>query len=331
MVGSCSYLRLLPILLSTCTAKNCLGHWEEFNSTSTHIFDCPILERQPHCSAIRTLRIFHRRRFVFTSNCQTFNPDAALSFFKNKKLVLIGDSILTQVWESLVCEFYESYKNVKFILEPDKGYKGGYKIGTKSAIFLDYNFTIINSRFDWYYKARSALAFLKPYCDSGADVVLNFGIHYNEYLGKPPQQPDRDDYLSALWELSNDIKSIGDACKWRLWFAESTPQHFEGDNYNGYFNAKRGKKCREENTSLDGDWRNALLRNRSVSRLPDSLQLISFPELYSQWDAHLELDIHTNDRNTSIDFADCTHWCNPSGALQYMQMVILNNLLATRS
>jgi hypothetical protein len=184
-------------------------------------------------------------------------------------------------------------------------------------------------RFDWYYKAGSALTILKPYCESGEDVVLNFGIHYNEYLGKPSQQPDRNDYLSALWELSKDITSMGNTCNWRLWFSESTPQHFKGNNGNGYFNAKRGKQCRDGDVSLELDWRNVILRNRTVSRLAESLRLISFPELSSQWDAHLEMDVHSNERNSTIEFADCTHWCNPSRALQYMQTVILNNLLVT--
>lgn len=238
------------VLTIICVGKRCVGYWQDFNSTNTRGV-CPLLEHQSHCSPFR---ISQRRRFVFTSNCQSFNPEVALSLFKNKRIVLIGDSVLTQVWESLVCELYEIEKNVKFTVEPDKGYKGGYQIGTKSAHFLNFNFTILNSRFDWYYKAGSALTILKPYCESGADVVLNFGIHYNEYLGKPSQQPDRNDYLSALWELSKDITSMGNTCNWRLWFSESTPQHFKGNNGNGYFNAKRGKQCRDGDISLELDW-----------------------------------------------------------------------------
>ena len=302
------------------------------------------------CSHPRQEMVSSLRRFVFSrtahSSCSAFEPQRFLRTFSNSRLVFIGDSVLSQVWLLLVCDVYESLPaaqrdNDSFVtFNPRAGMvatrlgHGGYTLGRDIVTFLEHNVTVIGTRWDFFYKKQSAAAILRDLSESDI-LVVNFGLHYNEYAGKNPRDADRDDFRNALVALSADLAALGRP-KWGIWFAETTPQHFAGDNANGYYNLHGGKSCVPYANATAAhllDWRNTVLHDRATSLLPDNVRLVALPALSSQWDAHLEMDTRTGDglaaqhpHHGYLHFADCTHWCNPSAALRYVLSALLSQI-----
>lgn len=232
----------------------------------------------------------------------------------HRRLVLIGDSVLIQVWQALVCDLFASLPAdnatnlVRVSSQAD---------GRKEVLFVEYNVTVISSRWDWWYKKGSASNLLGSLHESDA-VVMNFGLHYNEFAGKPPRDADMVDYATALQDLSADIVALRRP-HWPLFFAETTPQHFAGHpTGSGYYNTQRGQLCHPINASqaLPHDWRNIMLRNRTLSLLPANVYIVALPALITQWDAHRETDDGSS--QTAHHTPDCTHWCMPSAALHYV-------------
>lgn len=308
---------------------SCLGKWVQWSPplhpAHNTTLACPFaVESHPgRCSANRTARVsWPQRRFELdnvpgqSGGCRAFDPPAFLRTMAHRRLALVGDSVLMQVWQALVCDLYASLPSsnasslVRVSSQAD---------GHKEVLFLEHNVTVISSRWDWWYKRGSAAALLSSFGGSDA-VVMNFGLHYNEYDGKPARDADMIDYAVALQALSADIASM-QRPHWRLFFAETTPQHFDGHSSgNGYFNLHRGRSCRPLNASqaVLHDWRNDMLRNRTLSMLPANVLLVPLPALASQWDAHREMDEGPGQGVAAHHLPDCTHWCLPSTALRYI-------------
>lgn len=338
---------LFHLFIFFCSAASqnpCPGSWvlkTPKTSSSWEIANrhaCPFtVENKPAVECIK--RDSSNRHFELNGSilhgCRDFEPRAFLETFSNSRLYFIGDSVLMQVWLSLVCDLYSSLpvdrrdnsSFVKFYPQTDAGkWKGGYRIGRDIAVFVEKNVTIVSSHWGWFYKQGSGYTILQEMSENDR-VVINFGLHYNEYSGKNPRDADRSDYQMALQALSADIVALNRP-SWKIFFTEITPQHFSGDNPNGYFNSQGGKSCRpHSNATLSQqlDWRNNILRNRNVSHLPDNVILIPLDALGDQWDAHPEMD-ESHSQGQHLRVADCTHWFNPSGALRYIQVMLLNAL-----
>lgn len=290
-----------------------------------------------------------RRRFVLhggsvgKETCEPFFPIDFLQSIRGKRLVLIGDSIMGQLWVSLVCTLHSLVHNrldVEFgrlpgcndIICPDP-HSGKHSFLEGGWMhFPSFNATIshvVQSKFD----LQDVLRVFRSHRLGARDIVtMNFGVHYNreeEYDAAMKQF--RDELLVGVYgdgSTNTTTQNVHNNTLPRILYFQSAPQHFRGSS--GYYdqNTQRypyGFQC-EPVASLSlrraADWRNRVI-DRYLSSSP-SIHIVRIAEaLYSQYDAHIGLEPYVN---TPID---CTHWCFPSGIFKYLHLMLHNAIHRT--
>ena len=277
-----------------------------------------------------------RRDFVLHANssCTRYDPKAFVDLFNNRNVVLIGDSVFTQLWTSLACDLYHYDDGAVFDVTwqpipkeihcPFEDNNKQCSHAERGHVLLPKanNASLILHHWDWWYKAGSAHKHLSKVKD-GDVVIMNIGLHYNEYASKPATSPDRSDFESGITSLFNDLSSIHKNLS--LFFMETTPQHYGGSNRaNGYYSGNDGDDHRcvpLGNMSLfnELDWRNIILRRH----VPPHVTIIQVPGLLSQYDAHFDSDTTTTSNKVDMD---CTHWCSQGSALEYLKLMVFNAL-----
>jgi hypothetical protein len=283
------------------------------------------------------------------SSCTKFNPKAFVDLLNNRNVVLIGDSVFTQLWTSLACELYHYYDDAVFdvtwqpiskdmICPFDDNKQCSHAERGKILFPKSNNVSLTLHHWDWWYKPGSADKHLSKVKD-GDVVIMNIGLHYNEYASKPVISPDRSDFESGIQSLFSDLKNMNRNLT--LFFMETTPQHYGGSNKaNGYYSGNDGDDHRcvpFSNITLfnELDWRNIILRKL----MPPHITMIQVNGLLSQYDAHFDSDTSTtnsgskhfdSDSTTNPDSKfDCTHWCSKGSALEYLKLMVFNALLTT--
>jgi len=277
----------------------------------THAYDC-FRNNKTRATILRNRNF----RPLPNSPLSLFAPFEFIRAYQNKTVVFFGDSVTQQIFQSFVCQL--------LVATPAKmalSWSGIHKSCTLptgcqgSLVFGDVFFPAANLRFlfhllNWGLYQHNLKSF-----PSSPDIVfvLNFGIHYNVYAGKPTRDYDASDLRTHMLDLKSDIELFHKTSQ--VFILESTPQHFSGSNVNGYWsNDFALEHCIPLNISTmrAGDWRNLIINE---TRFPANVKIVRIAEvLYSQWDAH-------------FSEKDCTHWCKFGGALEYIQTSIFNSFM----
>lgn len=310
---------------------------------------CPAQQSMYTCyySAVNYTRALHVMNTQYIphdqQSCQAFDAEKLLSRLRNRKLIYLGDSIIAQTWISIFCRLYqspmqsfvESY-NVGFV-----SFGGGCNPlncplgGTNHSALTDgyikfgkpYDTTIILHIMPRYSAKKTLNEVINNHHTTSQDLVIfNLGVRYNNH----------DEYHRVMKSFVSDLSELVSkqlTVVPRFFFQQSTPQHFGGDN--GYFTPGASKhqetmdscKVSGHNSSMssmfDLDWRNRILDRVFEHEMPSNLNIPILhiaKALYSQAIAHVG--------RTSIEWTafDCTHWCFPSGAFDYINLVLYNTL-----
>jgi hypothetical protein len=276
------------------------------------------------------------------SRCLPFSPQEFLKRMKNKNLVFMGDSVIAQYFFALVCTLTRLTTLTFELRHHNTGKTKFCPFGNEHCTYIDstvripsINATLKVSRMrkmvqtvhvvDGEYYGHDAL--WKPLYGlnlSRTAYFYNFGLHINE----------SSVYSRLLQWLVKDLSHFNRTAFPRLYFVETSPQHFGGSN--GYYHKhladellREHRGCVKNNRSDEDmanlDWRNRLLAehlNETVQR-DYNVRIIKIAKgMYSQHDAHVGPT-----RNWNVASVDCTHFCFPSGVFDYVIRQIFNRLV----
>jgi hypothetical protein len=257
-----------------------------------------------HANGMKSGREIEDRIFQSSGphQCKQSDPTGWLQLLRNKRVLLIGDSCPRQIWDALVIELW-------------RGTPGEIVNPGKTIYYPAYNITLHAEVLRYGRYAGDLL-----HSQNSFDIaVVAFGLHFNEYPGKPARDIDRFDFETELVKLANDIEAIvanPTSSLTQIFAMETFPQHFHGME-NGYFQGTfRPTSCSPlDETSLTRynatDWRSLaldkVLKPRNIPILRISKALVS------QWDAHI--------------VEDCTHYCITSAVFRHILNVMYNGLL----
>lgn len=246
--------------------------------------------------------------------CKPFFPFHFLRFLEGKTMLMLGDSIMGQLYIHLVCSLIDvAEAEYKLVWASGHQQQGHFN---SADVFFPFVNATVSFRKRWMYSAGDLERAVAGLTNLHL-VVVNFGLHYNSFPRKPPQEPDPGDYRNALTLLSRDMGSfLTEKPPVELFLLETLPQHFAGSTTNGFYNFDyKMEGCRPIKNVSD-DWR---LSTMHSIKYPPGVKIIKVTEaLYSQWDAHIE---------EGVD-GDCSHWCFESAALRYVRLQIWNALFA---
>ena len=274
------------------------------------------------------------------SQCQRYTSGRFLEVLRGRKILLYGDSVMMQFWQTLVCAAEEDssiQSNMRVSVDWFKHNSSSQlyyneitcPLGAEhchlhggDAYFSSLNVTISFRLFGYYEKVvENRVVLHNTYVPGLLDkltlrnglgardvVVLNWGLHAHT----------EHDYVRRLQALRSDAAYIKFG---KLLFLETFPQHF----LHGYFDfVERSdeidKRCHSQGSNTTNDWKNKAA-NLVLGGAVEILRVAK--ELKSQHDAHLG----ANSKLIKMHVADCTHWCFPNGVFSYAATVLLNALL----
>lgn len=352
----------------------CQGHWETLRSMEQHPY--PIRAgRTPKqanntelgykpwdqpwfweaCPAQTTLHSCHfhgnkthadlleRRVWVTTDpSCMEFTPLEFLELLRDRRLIILGDSLITQLWQSLVCALHGTAENKLYVHwakmwrcnevtcphdeEKHSNCYGGI------ARFPTANVTIINKKMYKYTKDLFVSTLRRLKVTSRDIIIVNFGLHYL----------DEAEYLSTIESFHQEFQQNPDLSSLSVSFFETSPQHYPAKN--GYFvqgeqfknqckpltlmpvnNNKESSNNNYPSYLAPEDWRNLVVHkvfSKATSTGSSNMRIIPLAHgLYSQYDAHVALEPYP-----TPPWLDCTHWCFPSGAVRYYMLHLFNGI-----
>lgn len=196
---------------------------------------------------------------------------------EDESLLFIGDSVMEQIYITLVCSLYQVAEAVFIIDWASSSQKGHFN---NADVF----FPTANATFSFRLKWRYYSADLQKLAGNLAAniIIINFGLHNNSYRRMSPKEADPGDLRNALTLLSDDMSSFMGARKGIVSFLlmESLPQHFSGSNMNGFYKYDSGFVGCKPIQNISEDWRNSIMHD---VKYPPSVKLINvaYP-LYSQ-------------------------------------------------
>ncbi|RYH30818.1 hypothetical protein EON65_04060 [archaeon] len=285
-------------------------------------------------------KLLELREFVSDDNsCMTFYPHEFLNLIKGRRIVMIGDSLTSEVWRSLVCHLYKvtamdvklqwthaprylrnSINYQKFLCPFDKFHCVNPHEGDA---FIPHSNTSLHIRDFILFRGGELSSILNSLkLRNGYDIVIfNFGLHYS----------DRLEFNHAFERLMLELSEYEQAHDSLPIFIvrESTPQHFP-ILPNGYYTKEIYKidSCGyvDPEKIRQGDWRNQVaidLINRHNRNSAWHIGILRVAEgLYSQWDAHVAIGPMLR----GFRPPDCSHWCQPGGVHRYLLTMIANAL-----
>lgn len=268
-----------------------------------------------------------------SSNCIPYKSSNFLSLLRNKKLYMLGDSVMHQVWTTLFCSLYNKQRiiyDIRWLYYDHKNiclFRNGYHCSYHTSLNVSYFHDIITNTtvyFGWLSPILTPKSsYIKTIIDIGNlnhnDIILiNIGAHYNygqQFLYK--------NHLDLIRSEVNKLDITSNHIIPTIFFMETFPQHFDSI-YNGYFSDKlNSRQCKSINNTrlinINWDWRNILAKSHFNNTVITLLSISNV--LYSQYDAHIARDSLLTKTN------DCTHYCYESDVFRYVHTVIYNEIL----
>lgn len=286
------------------------------------IYDC--FRHESDEGRTRALKL-RARKFVLSKdpgNCHYLSSYDFLSAHNGKTIIFLGDSVGLQMFQSVVCELLVAAR-ATFVITHDNHAErcivpnGCSTVSTADVYFRSSRTRLIFHTLYWgLYRREVVTFFRKLQPTTGANnlmFVVLFGIHYNEYPGKPIQFHDSADFRQHLGDFRQDVETqIAGSIVFLL---QVPPQHFSGSNQNGYWCGFESKDVcgplRNLTKAIQEDWRNRYIDNL---KLPQNLHVVRIADaLYTQWDAH-------------FSEYDCTHYCKQSGIWDFIRLQLFNSM-----
>ncbi len=284
-----------------------------------------------------TIQLLEMRKFKPKNpKCLQFEPFGFLELIRNRRIIMLGDSIMTQIFASLVCALYRvTYSTYDMDFHKLWGSQCNeincpFGQGKHSHLLGGWiNFPLVNAsivqvgQYNFNYQEVSGhLKRITIPLTKHDIVIYNFGIHYN----------NEDEFKYAIKDLKADFPNLlatfsEDRNNQPQWFfLGTTPQHFDTPK-TGYYKQETKDYHKtycdpfaNETETFEADWRNRMAEKALVG-FHDHLHYIPMARgMYSQYDVHVGLE--------PLPYApiDCTHWCYPSNIFKYVHMIIYNAL-----
>ncbi|RYH20751.1 hypothetical protein EON65_22520 [archaeon] len=328
--------------------------WESFACPSQALqYSCYYHEGNNNATdgKSRAYEVEYRRFKPSNAACLDFHPFDFLSAIKNRNILLLGDSVVNQVFQTLLCDLNSAVEGTVSMewqgTNPQNRRLCPYGAKHCHPIhgFVNYRTpnATIRSVVAAIYKADMIRSVLSEHKPSKDDVLLvNFGLHYNE-----PHTLEAS--LSSLVQELYSLSQGHTVQLPHLLFMQTLPQHFPTSN--GYWDnvkSPHSKACRPDIPgSIDDiikrmdelDWRNkvadkiiseynAKVKSECTSatagaRACNLIDIIyTARPIYSQFDAHIGFTPFF-----WFGHADCTHYCQPSAIFDVVHMAMYNALV----
>lgn len=296
----------------------------------------------------RAKRLELRRFHPSNAQCLPFLSSRFLNLIANRRVLLLGDSILSQLWQTLVCALHKisdirTYINWGYAgkLVPNKVFYCPFgaehcHVQGGDARIKSVNATLFN-RVVSEYDQGVFDSILKDLRLTSEDIVIfNIGLHY----------PQMNYYRKHMESVMRHIASMNSATSPHFIFMETVPQHFNSTS--GYFSPEvfaktttcgllhAGTSTQEAMTlrMKRTDWHNHVLAQDMGKYLNGSFfgNTASSPQIgymrvadamYSQYDAHVDRTRF----NYNLDRPDCTHYCIPSGVFNFFHTSLQNAII----
>jgi len=258
------------------------------------------------------------------SLCNPFSPLSFLHAMNGGKMVIVGNSILMQLWVAFVCEMHQ----LNGVLEEADWFQ--HHVGHYNAVTCPFGAIhchIHGGRLK--FQSGESLSFLRTNIDLSFDIknviathnlgkgdILLFGLGFSI--------PDLTQFENFVKKLRVDTDELPLESSPRIFLLEALPQHFKTPTGDGKYNIQTLNKAVCHPIQSDGmEWYEnnkeySIAQATFANSTRVSLIKAAQP-LVSQWDAHVETS-----KITSYDVVDCTHWCYPSGVFKFLHKVIYN-------
>lgn len=278
--------------------------------------------------------------------CHAFHAIELLELLRNKHVVFIGDSILTQLWVSLVCLLGPLTQTQLSIhwgrmfhcndITCPAGDSNEHSLIGNSWAYLPSSNTSFVLEIVPEYNLKAIQHIYSTHRLTATDlVIMNFGVHYNKQeefghaIGAFMRGVVGEMYKHQPQPIDMEAGADGsreDQAAWKshlppILYFQTAPQHFGGES--GYYQGKDSNVTNCEPVSArikDIDWRNRILDEHLGTNDSNSpVHLVRTADaLYSQYDAHVASNPYPSEP------MDCTHWCFPSGIFNYLQLMLYN-------
>lgn len=289
-----------------------------------------------------------RRRFVPKPNpsdrCQAFHPMQLMEKLRDKHVVFMGDSILIQLWVSLVCTIHpllDTQLAVHFaklgtcnnITCPDPHSNRHGSLHRGWIYVPSYNLSLSLVQEPRYSLKAVEHIYSKHHLSSSDLVVFNYGVHFNNRSEfDAVVRTFKAEIIEGKYGYGGPDSGTG-VPAWKqhlppILYFQAAPQHFPGGN--GYYSPQDSSPYAGQCQAADParrraeDWRNSVLDEHLLSigdGIDSPLHMVRIAEaLYSQHDAHVGTEPYVRLP------LDCTHWCFPSGIFKYMHLMLYNAL-----
>ncbi|KAL2937971.1 Protein trichome birefringence-like 3 [Bienertia sinuspersici] len=322
------------------TTKKCNmydGRWVYKPDEARPSYDsirCPFVEEKMSCQDNGRPENEYEKWQWEVRDCDIpmFNGTYMLEKLRNKRMILVGDSLNRNMWESLACLLFTSIPSSTTKAEEYKGYQKFWKA-------KEYNFTLefywspflieINSRHE---SGKKVLVLDKLSADSnkwrGADImVFNSGHWWDlpkrlrawelfEFEGQlTKDMPVEVAYERGLKTWAKWIKSNVDPNKTKVIFRSNSPWHqheqwcynktqpFMDDSYIPVF----PKSMVDVVETIIKGMTESQVNYLNITKL-SQYRIDAHPSMYRFKDWNMLTKKYANNLN---NYADCSHWCLP--------------------
>jgi len=236
--------------------------------------------------------------------CKLLEITTFTTYFRNRTLILWGDSMSEQLAGSLLCML--SDRNTRDEMER----KAFIKLMRKRQ----YCFKVLNNIkicFVYATDPKKHLEYVKALQNEEGLVVANFGVHYNKGKSQKNEIALKRDIESIIPVISTFVSKL----VWR----ETSAQHFPSQDGSFSFQdlktSKRNSKCQPTRVPSRG-WRNDITTPLMQNVTPYVLQV-------GVLSSSIPPSLHRGSN-------DCTHFCNPGVTDDWsrilMNYIYMNNI-----